>query len=288
MSIYGYLNLGTGLSGLGIVTPSAVAGYARQPVSFGDVLGGVTVNQTACVFGPVTGTWGALNIFDITDADGNPMFTGTLRPPFVPAVGQIVFVEPGDISIVLYPQFVNDGGVLTTDIGIFPDSDAGLAPGDVWSNNGVLNYVPGFIPATTPTVFIFGQTTAMQLLAAGVSGIPTVPAYVGQFYLVGQEIWVADSSAVVTLTNNGGVLTTSQPFAPSTDAGLPPGAIWSNSGVPNVVSGYSPSSAQTILIFGEATIGDIMAAGGAALTFSYPPPAGSEILYVVGQEIWIA
>ena len=135
---------------------------------------------------------------------------------------------------------------------------------------------------------VFGQTTAMQLLAAGVSGIPTVPAYVGQFYLVGQEIWVADSSAVVTLTNNGGVLTTSQPFAPSTDAGLPPGAIWSNSGVPNVVSGYSPSSAQTILIFGEATIGDIMAAGGAALTFSYPPPAGSEILYVVGQEIWIA
>lgn len=104
MSIQGYLNLGTSLSGQVAITPPASAGYAAQPVSFDTVAGGVTLNGVLCVFGPVSSSWGTLSVFNVTDASGNSYFAGTLNSPFTPVNGQLVVVPQGEISLVVGAQ----------------------------------------------------------------------------------------------------------------------------------------------------------------------------------------
>jgi len=193
MSIYGYLNLGVGLAGVGVTSPSAAAGYLPQPISFDEVLYGATVNQTACVFGPVTSSWGTLTAFDVTDTEGNVMCTGALSAPYTPVVGQIVNIEPGSVVIYLYQPFADNGGVLTENTPVFPSTSTNLNPGDIWSNSGVLNFVPGFTQDITIGPQFYGVVTGQQLLATGVRGMSTTLPISGsgQLYLVGSEIWVA-------------------------------------------------------------------------------------------------
>lgn len=98
MSIFGYLNLGTGLCGLKAETPPAGVGYARQPVIFTLRADGTRVNETLCTFGPVTGSWGKLICFDVVDGDGNPLVAGNLAVSLRPTLGQLVTVQPGNIT----------------------------------------------------------------------------------------------------------------------------------------------------------------------------------------------
>lgn len=86
---------------------------------------------------------------------------------------------------------INDGGVLTTTSSLFPISTAGLNPGQIWSNGGVLNVIPGYTPIPIPT--LFAQATVSSLLAFGAIPFTTAPPPEGSTYLyvVGVEIWVA-------------------------------------------------------------------------------------------------
>jgi len=105
MSIAGYLNVGTALSGMVITPPPSGTNYSPQPVTFNTVAGGVTLNGVSCVFGPVSGSWGTLTCFNVTDELGNPYFAGTLQSPYTPPNGQLVVAPQGQISLVVGAQF---------------------------------------------------------------------------------------------------------------------------------------------------------------------------------------
>jgi hypothetical protein len=106
MSINGFLNLGTGLSGTTVLTPPSGAGYAPQAINFDTIFGGIVLNEVSCSFGPVTAPWGTLTVFGVTDVSGNAMVPpGTLQSPYTPAVGQIVTVPQGNIALVVGSQF---------------------------------------------------------------------------------------------------------------------------------------------------------------------------------------
>lgn len=103
--VNGLLNLGTALSGTMVVTPSVESGYTALPVSYDVVSGGITLNTVNCVFGPVSGSWGTLTSFGVTDLQGNPAWAGTLAIPFTPADGQIVIAPVGQIQLALGTQY---------------------------------------------------------------------------------------------------------------------------------------------------------------------------------------
>lgn len=104
MSINGFLTLGTALSGMVVVPPPSGTGYAPQPISFDLVPGGVTLNDISCVFGPVSGSWGTLSVFGVTDQASNPYWSGTLSAPYAPVNGQLVIVPQGNIALVVGAQ----------------------------------------------------------------------------------------------------------------------------------------------------------------------------------------
>lgn len=105
MSINGYLNLGTALSGQVITPPPSGAGYSPQPVVFNTVGGGVALNGVTSIFGPVSGSWGTLTCFSVTDVSGNVYAAGTLQAPYTPLNGQLVQVPQGSLTLVLGSQF---------------------------------------------------------------------------------------------------------------------------------------------------------------------------------------
>lgn len=105
MSINGFLNLGTALSGQVITPPPSGAGYLPQPVVFNAIAGGVALNGVTCIFGPVSGSWGTLTCFSVTDNIGNIYTAGTLQAPFTPLNGQLVEVPQGSFTLVLGGQF---------------------------------------------------------------------------------------------------------------------------------------------------------------------------------------
>ena len=106
MGINGFLALGTSISSGSVVQPPSGAGYAPQYVNFDTFAGGVTLNDTGCVFGPVTAPWGTLTVFGVVDTLGNPIQApGTLQSPFTPMIGQLVTVPQGSITLVVGSQF---------------------------------------------------------------------------------------------------------------------------------------------------------------------------------------
>ena len=101
--MFGYLDLGAVVSGIAVVTP-VDASYAPQLISLTTQPGGVSTSDNACVFGPVSGSWGTLTAFGLSDLNHNPICTGTLTAPIAPAPGQIIAVPPGNISVVSRPS----------------------------------------------------------------------------------------------------------------------------------------------------------------------------------------
>ena len=103
--VNGLLNLGTALSGSAVVTPGTGVGYSALPISYDLATSGqIALNVINAVFGPVSGSWGTLSVFGVTDLAGNPVWTGTLAAPFTPVNGQIVAVPVGSMSLGLASQ----------------------------------------------------------------------------------------------------------------------------------------------------------------------------------------
>lgn len=113
MASSGYLQLGTAISGGVVVTPPSGTNYVGQPVTFDVIVGGIQISNTNCVFGPVSGVWGTLSVFGVTEdqAGITPVLApGTLQSPFTPVNGQLVIVPPGNITLVVGSQFATGPG----------------------------------------------------------------------------------------------------------------------------------------------------------------------------------
>ena len=129
-AINGYLDLGIALSGTTVITPPASANYAAQPVSVDVVTGGVLLSNINCVFGPVSGGWGTLTCFGITDGSGNALTApGTLQQPFTPLNGQSVVVPPGSIQLVVGSQFAAGPGAFVERAGPTTSGSVALTSG---------------------------------------------------------------------------------------------------------------------------------------------------------------
>jgi hypothetical protein len=120
MASNGYLQLGTAISGSVVVTPPGGTNYAGQPVTFDTFVGGVQLTNVNCAFGPVSGSWGTLTCFGITEDQAGTtavVAPGTLQAPFTPLNGQIVVVPPGSVSIVVGSQFAAGPGFVANNAG---------------------------------------------------------------------------------------------------------------------------------------------------------------------------
>lgn len=117
MTVAGFLDLGTAISGTTVVVPPSGTNYAPQPIDFDSFQGGVQLSNVNCVFGPVSGSWGTLTVFGVTDGSGNAIVPpGTLQSPFTPLNGQLVCVPPGDISLVVGAQFAAGPGTFVPNL----------------------------------------------------------------------------------------------------------------------------------------------------------------------------
>ena len=115
MSLYGFLDLGTAVSGNAVVTPPSGANYAAQPISFELFTGGLQLSNVNCVFGPVSGSWGTLTVFGVTDGSGTPYVApGTLQQPFTPLNGELVVAAPGSIALSIGTQFPAGAGTVAS------------------------------------------------------------------------------------------------------------------------------------------------------------------------------
>ena len=169
-------------SGLGELSAVSMS-FNRNTVSF-------------TVYGGVPGRVYTLNFITL-DGNGNAYQALAFLP-----IDSTLAVDPPPVSpssgfgpalTIGIGSLGNDGGVLVTTLDIFSSDGVGVPPGGVWSNGGVINFVEGFVPSTTPTPTFFGQITAQQLLAQGVFGLTTTtptPKSL-QLYLVGNEIFIA-------------------------------------------------------------------------------------------------
>jgi len=121
--ITGLLTLGTGLSGAAVVAPPSGAGYFPQQVSYDLVSGGIALNTVNAVFGPVSGTWGTLCVWGVTDESSNPVWAGTLQTPFTPPPGYQVIVPTASLMLNTGQQYpVNGSGIFALPAGVFTPS----------------------------------------------------------------------------------------------------------------------------------------------------------------------
>ncbi len=74
----------------------------------------------------------------------------------------------------------NSGGVLmVASAADYPTSTAGLNPGDIWSNGGVVSVVPGATPDPAAPPVFFPLVTDVALLAMGGQNLPTIAGVTG-------------------------------------------------------------------------------------------------------------
>lgn len=75
------------------------------------------------------------------------------------------------------------------------------------------------------------------------------------------------------LANDGGLLILTDPSGyPTSDAGLPPGAVWNNGLAISVVPGAVPQAGASPMIFGRLTASQLMLFGGGNIPASAPVP----------------
>ena len=146
MSLNGFLDLGTAISGVTVVTPPAGTNYAAQPISFELLVGGVQVSNVNCVFGPVSGSWGTLTVFGITNGSGTSYVApGTLQQPFTPLNGELVIVSPGAITLEVGTQFPTTptlwGSNQAAWMASLPLSPSGVPYYGWWNNGGLAQQV---------------------------------------------------------------------------------------------------------------------------------------------------
>lgn len=192
----GFLTLGTSLvSGSTVVAPASGDGYAPQPISYDLVSGGVAVNSVNAVFGPVLGAsgsfpWGTLSVFGVTDADGNPVWAGTLGVPVTPQGGSLVYVPAGSTtwSVGSQPQAYGQG-VFVSGVPVPPVTGALASGSAVLASSGYMQVIASgsynamVIQAST-------QSDVVRLVFGGDS-VPAAAAS-GFFQLFPGQAWPPD------------------------------------------------------------------------------------------------
>lgn len=143
----------------------------------------------------------------------------------------------------------------------------------------LLIYNPTYMPAQ----FSFGQAVqgGLNNLSIGpgqayfwATAQGLAPCYTGALTAIGLisplPLWVWEDGS--NFYNNGGALAAlSLPVGyPTSDAGLPVGAIWSNGLEISVVPGFVPNPAATAMFFGSITAAQLLALGGGNLPLNDP------------------
>lgn len=202
MSLNGFLDLGTAISGTAVVTPPSGTNYAAQPVSFEVQAGGVQLNDVNCVFGPVSGSWGTLTVFGVTDGSGRALTApGTLQQPFAPLNGQLVVVPPGDITLVAGAQFAAGPGAFvsmrplpTIPIGpLHSVTTAANIPITVFPASGIVNVADIVNPSTA------SELLYVDFVAPAASGSATsIPLAAGQSYRISGPVGTPVTAVAAT------------------------------------------------------------------------------------------
>ena len=182
MSLNGFLDLGTAVSGNAVVTPPSGTNYAAQPISFELLTGGIQLSNVNCVFGPVSGSWGTLTVFGVTNGSGTPYVApGTLQQPFTPLNGELVVAAPGSIALSIGTQVPVEGGAVATNLvgsgttqatamplpaqtNIFVSAPSGLAGAALSSG------VPAGVSGVTVVVQNFDPLYSLPIWPPGPSG----------------------------------------------------------------------------------------------------------------------
>ena len=212
MSLTGFLDLGTALSGTAVATPPSGTNYAAQPVSFTPVEGGGQLSDVNCTFGPVSGSWGTLTVFGISDGFGNALTApGTLQQPFTPLNGQLVVVPPGSISLFLGAQIPTELGTVASGLVGTGNSQATALPLTAAVNivasapSGVAGFslpavLPGGVSEGTVVVQNNDPTNAAPVYPpAGTSG---QIAYSGTVLASGTPLMVAAGGKRINFSTN--------------------------------------------------------------------------------------
>lgn len=179
----GFLDLGTAISGSGIVTPPDGTGYVSQPVSFDPVPGGYSLNGISCIFGPVSGSWGTLTVFGLSDSDGNLLWPGTLSSPFSPVNGQLVIVPQGNLSLVYGSQFVAAPSNIVT---ISPQKGP-TASGSVALTSGAYSLVLASGARNVVLLTNAAQSDIIKIILGGIT--PPASGAFGYGLIAGYESW---------------------------------------------------------------------------------------------------
>jgi hypothetical protein len=139
----------------------------------------------------------ANNEVAVTISSNNPlaltlqtlMLNGLVELPFQYSFTVVVEAVSGSII-----AFTSDGGVLLVNpIVGYPTTPLGLSPGQLWSNSGVVNVVPGVTPNPTAPPVYFSGISAAGFFALGGGNLPlTGPtAGTGQLWNNGGEVNIA-------------------------------------------------------------------------------------------------
>lgn len=186
-TVNGYLNLGTAVYGNEVATPSRYANYNAQPISFNSINQGTLVSDVLCIFGPVSGSWGTLTSFGITDLYRNPLFASGLSVAIPTVNGQLIQVPPGAVSIVPTPGpplQVSGGYVYAPTNPGLPAASGSLWPGAVWwTVSGFLGIVPGVTPnpLAPPTYLV--DVSPSYFLVYGAGYLPVANPGIGSMQL---------------------------------------------------------------------------------------------------------
>lgn len=104
-----------------------------------------------------------------------------------------LFYSPVD-PYAPYPDdglYLNGGFLMLDELAGYPDSDAGLMPGAIWSNNLWVMGIPGGTPYPGAPPLFFPGVTASQLLLAGAANLPLESGAPGLIYINGGFICVS-------------------------------------------------------------------------------------------------
>lgn len=236
--VNGNLGLGTALVSGVIVEPVSGLAYSRVPISFDSIVGGVTLNVVNGVFGPVSGTWGTLSLFQLFDQYGNPGWAGTLQAPITPVAGQLVYIPVGSISLSVNAQVPASGAVSGL------QSIINVPPGAVLGNAGSGVQGPQTLYVTSGLGVSSGAVAGSGLLfttpaTTGLLGTVSVPV-TGNLSVGASGALSFTSGTLLTMLTSGmlaaaitpsvmqSLLTSWAVSAATTDPG--PNIPWLNSG----------------------------------------------------------
>jgi hypothetical protein len=121
------------------------------------------------------------------------------------------------------------------------------------------------ITITLTTAAGIVQSNAQIFQAAVASGAVSLP------FQYSFTVVIVNALGPTDLSNDGGLLTVASAAGyPTSAAGLPAGAVWSNGGAVAVVPGVTPNPFAAPVYFGLITAGDLLVLGGGNLPVTAP------------------